>query len=674
MIRSNPASPLVSTRYLLPIRILLTALIWGLAYYELGSLVGAVLGLAAAVTIGDRHIIAAFRLSTVWVLFAVAHFVGFAWFAPALALYSRWESLAVGATFIVFALYGALQFVAFVWITQRLSRTSLRSYSLDIPLAWCAVELCFFRPFDWSLAHTLTATPVFIQLADIGGAPLVSCLIVWIACLAADSLRNAGGSQRWQRSGVLALLLFVVGYGLARQAQLKDRPSLARVLVVNANTAPTHEFSPHQARVDWRSYITLTKARLDPSVDFVVWPESAILELVFDLPAEEQRAILESEGMTFQVPVLFGSQRTLADLRVGNIVGMLEGNEGLEHYYVKGVPFPLAEGDLFARFRPQSGEGQQVLTVAMAERAPLEVLPLVCFESTVANVVRGRARAHAPDLLIEFSNLNWFGNTIAPAQHEVLAVWRALEHRKPLLRVVNAAPSALVTANGSIIGVPSAGVGSSAVVEIPQGQVEPTLYVRFAGVLYCLLLAVTAAFLLQHYVGKMLRRCELRYLILAGMLILLGGLFSVGTFFSRPMLQRLGLIGGFSPNPFVFNKFEGLHYWAHQIEIDILHPDLTRSTHRVDSTLFSKLPGPHHYHMAFAVPFAFAPLYEREYWEAPLQKGFCGAGDSRAVLAEALALVKPVASVRVRIQEKVPHTAGADPRSWSMRIACGGSK
>ena len=57
------------------------------------------------------------------------------------------------------------------------------------------------------------------------------------------------------------------------------------------------------------------------------------------------------------------------------------------------------------------------------------------------------------DLLVNLTNDAWFGKTSAPYHHLSMAVMRAVENRRPLLRAANTGFSAVIQPQGKIVAM-----------------------------------------------------------------------------------------------------------------------------------------------------------------------------------------------------------------------------
>ncbi|HLM01015.1 MAG TPA: apolipoprotein N-acyltransferase, partial [Pyrinomonadaceae bacterium] len=75
---------------------------------------------------------------------------------------------------------------------------------------------------------------------------------------------------------------------------------------------------------------------------------------------------------------------------------------------------------------------------------------MICFESHFPNLAREYALAGA-DVLIEMTNDGYLGNTPVLRQHLANAVFRAVETRRPLLRVTNVGITAYIDERGEVL-------------------------------------------------------------------------------------------------------------------------------------------------------------------------------------------------------------------------------
>jgi apolipoprotein N-acyltransferase len=77
----------------------------------------------------------------------------------------------------------------------------------------------------------------------------------------------------------------------------------------------------------------------------------------------------------------------------------------------------------------------------------------ICYEDLFGEdlAVRFKDRQSAPTLLLNVSNIGWFGDTIAVAQHLNISRMRAIEFERPMLRATNTGATALIDYRGQVV-------------------------------------------------------------------------------------------------------------------------------------------------------------------------------------------------------------------------------
>jgi apolipoprotein N-acyltransferase len=100
---------------------------------------------------------------------------------------------------------------------------------------------------------------------------------------------------------------------------------------------------------------------------------------------------------------------------------------------------------------PQTGDFR-----AGRKATPLDVpgvarfAPLNCYEDLRAPIARLATLEEGAQILFAVANDAWFGDTMAPFQHEALAVWRAVENRRFLVRVTNTGVTDVIDPAGRV--------------------------------------------------------------------------------------------------------------------------------------------------------------------------------------------------------------------------------
>jgi apolipoprotein N-acyltransferase len=78
----------------------------------------------------------------------------------------------------------------------------------------------------------------------------------------------------------------------------------------------------------------------------------------------------------------------------------------------------------------------------------------ICYEDIFPGHIRmlmsgGRFR-QVPEAMFNLTDDSWYGNTVEPMEHLVLASFRAIEHRRSLIRATNTGVSAIIDPVGRI--------------------------------------------------------------------------------------------------------------------------------------------------------------------------------------------------------------------------------
>jgi apolipoprotein N-acyltransferase len=138
----------------------------------------------------------------------------------------------------------------------------------------------------------------------------------------------------------------------------------------------------------------------------------------------------------------------------------------------------------------QAGGGPVVLPVSETAR----VGALICYEDLLAGHVR-RTVASGANLLVAITNDAWFGESAALHEHDTLALWRAVENRRYLVRTTNTGLSTVTDPLGrSIARLPTqTATAALARVHILEGT---TPYQRFGDAFGYLVLALASSLLI----------------------------------------------------------------------------------------------------------------------------------------------------------------------------------
>ena len=80
-----------------------------------------------------------------------------------------------------------------------------------------------------------------------------------------------------------------------------------------------------------------------------------------------------------------------------------------------------------------------------------KVSVLICYEDILPSFTNKMVAYADPELLVNITNDAWFGDTTEPWEHLALAKFRAIEHRRFLIRSTNSGVSAIIDPMGGVV-------------------------------------------------------------------------------------------------------------------------------------------------------------------------------------------------------------------------------
>ncbi len=423
----------------------------------------------------------------------------------------------------VFALgaYCAVYWVPAGWLwarglkawTPNRSLTGLRLV-LGGSGVWVLLELLrgwLFTGFPWNnLGVAQVDNPALIQLAALGGVPLISFLIVamnfglGLTVLRLGQRLTTRAPWRVQVELYLPLFLLAVavrwGMGELRRQDAVPVDTL-RIAVVQPNVDVKWEpdRGPEIRRILWE----LSELAISMNPDVLLWPETALPdELRFSPESSALVRALAEKG----VPLLLGTLDMQAEavpegepiLDFYNAAMLIDTDGRLLDLYWKrhlvmfGEYIPFA--NLFPFLRSMTpmpeditpGDVPGIMELTTGELAGI----LICFEDLMPYLSRDLVREGAV-LFVNLTNDGWFDPYWGSRAHLDHAVFRSVEFRRPTVRATNTGVSAWIDLRGQVRErLADAETGEVRVrgfkvftVEIPQ-KPERTFFARYPAVMF----------------------------------------------------------------------------------------------------------------------------------------------------------------------------------------------
>jgi apolipoprotein N-acyltransferase len=400
-----------------------------------------------------------------WVAGTVGHAGGFYWIVTMLRQFADapWP-LAIGGLLLLAAANG-LVFAVWAWATRLICRDTRWSIAWVSPAVWTAVEKFLPQVFPNYLGASQYKLLLVTQIADLAGILGVTFLVIYVNSAVYATIENVREKRPhpWRPAAVLAAVLVVVlTYGAVRIGMV-DRAAAAApsmtVGVVQTNRGAGEKHFDQALFLREHQDMSRELERSQP-LDLIVWPESV---LGVNLPSREGTISADLRA-DLRTPLLFGAivqTREQGERRVYNSAVLIDGSGRIAGTYDKTVLVPFGEyipfGDTFPQlysWSPYSGrfwKGGNTSPLVLNGRA-LSVN--ICYEDIfpghIRLLMRGGPEARIPEAMFNITNDSWYGDTVQPMEHLVLASFRSIEHRRSLVRSTNTGISAIVDPAGRI--------------------------------------------------------------------------------------------------------------------------------------------------------------------------------------------------------------------------------
>ena len=311
--------------------------------------------------------------------------------------------------------------------------------------------------FPWTiLANSLAAEPFFLQPAAFGGIWLLDFGLASTA-VAITGLVNA---KRSVLPPAILLSGIVVLWGMSGLWGISDMEPTEYVALVQPNALPEFKWQPGGRG---RVYADLKKLSVEAVESFpetetlIVWPETALPTII--RPGGGVEFWLSRLVDRMGVPLITGALgmgEEHGESLYTNAAYLVLPDSGIVSRYDKLHLVPFSEKMPFSRqFRflkeLNLGQGDYAHgdSVTIFNFRNIRAGVLICFEAILPSLVRKHIKAGA-EVLVNITNDSWFGDTGAPEQHAAMAVIRAVEYRRWLIRAANSGISLIADPWGRV--------------------------------------------------------------------------------------------------------------------------------------------------------------------------------------------------------------------------------
>lgn len=413
---------------------------------------------------------------TFWWLYISMHFFG--------GLPAPLAVLAVFALAAALGLYYALAGALMAWLapSAAVGRAAL------FAAAWLLAEIArvqIFTGFPWGEGGYAHIDGWARPLAGWVGVHGLTLAAAFAAALLAACLRALQAGRDLQAGMATAALLVVSLFVSLLPAAYAPTPLRAplSVTLVQGNIAQDQKF---QAGTGVRDALTFYAEQLQAAqTSLIVLPETALPLLPAQLPPGYWAAVAQRFAS--------GQQAALIGLPIGSaqegysnaVLGLKPGAPTYRYEKHHLVPFGEFVPPFFQWFIrmmniPLGDFNRGPLVQTALEWQGERLAPNICYEDLFGEEIGAQFKdaTRAPTVLVNVSNIAWFGNTVAIDQHLNISRMRALEFARPMLRATNTGATVVIDAQGRVTHALERHTRGALVAQV-QGADGLTMYARW---------------------------------------------------------------------------------------------------------------------------------------------------------------------------------------------------
>ncbi|MBS1210661.1 MAG: lnt [Proteobacteria bacterium] len=388
-----------------------------------------------------------------WAWGSGALFAGLCWLVVALNRFGGLSAPLSVALILLFcmalALYPALAAALFV----RLRKREWGQRVLLMAACWIGAELLrgqVFPAFPWlSVGYTQTPPSPLAGWAPVFGVYGVGFLLAVVSALLVEAWLNPVARRRalW-----VSVLICAGGFGLRFVTWTQPVGAPVRVALIQPNVAQDQK---------WRSDTLMQQLQMNVDLlrrypaQIMVMPESSLPLFESNLP-QGYLELIERDARAVGGDAILGVFTSDASGGIYNSV-ITRGRSPVQHYSKNHlVPFgefqPWGFGWFFKLANiPMANQTPGGDHQALLEVAGQKVAMNICYEDVFGEeLIRALPEA---TLMLNVSNLAWYGDSHAQPQHLQMSRMRALESGRPQLRSTNTGMTGVVNPDGSVARV-----------------------------------------------------------------------------------------------------------------------------------------------------------------------------------------------------------------------------
>lgn len=392
-----------------------------------------------------------------------AHLIAFYWLPETLKRFGGFPGWVALLLHLLFAVTASLQFWLAGYVYKKLFN-EVRPPLGTFTLVWGVIDLLYPQLFPWTLAQPIIGFGPVASLAEIFGVTVLTCFLLFSAEVFIELFNTKFIGAR--RHAVFVILMLAVGALLHfRALQGEESAPKLKLALVQGVITLDEKFAASQLADNLAKYSLLSEKAVADGAQIVIWPETVFYEWT---PASLQsiRGTPFDPAPELKVPLLYGAltfDKISGPKKYASYNGalLLDKDGVVKGNYAKKVLMPFGEYLPFERYfptlrsiSPASGDftsGTAVTPLMIQLNAEImKAVPLICYEDLVPSLGEEGVR-QGGNIFVNITNDDWYGDTAAPWQHQLLAQWRTIEFRRVLVRATNTGLTSVTLPTGRLI-------------------------------------------------------------------------------------------------------------------------------------------------------------------------------------------------------------------------------
>ena len=371
--------------------------------------------------------------------------------------------LAVGLLAAFLASYAGILIWVAQWLRQRWHLALTPFVLLILPATWTLAEwlrIWLLTGFPWVIsgyAHTTSPLAGYAPLFGVLGLSWFNALIAGLCALVVS-----GKLSVRKKAYPLLTVLCLAGTGWVLQKIEWTQPvgKTLHVSLLQGNVEQDMKFNPDHIADSLSLYHDMILAA---PADLIVTPETALPLLSSQLPADYLPLLSAFAQRTHSTVVVGLGVHDGGQQYSNSVLGLSPRYQQRPYRYDKHHLVPFGEFVPFG-FRwfvdllhiPLGDFSSAGLMQQPMQVGDQSVMPNICYEDLFGEEIAQQLSAQisgggpVATILLNTSNLAWYGDSIAIDQHLQISQMRVLETGRPMLRATNTGATAMIDVHGLV--------------------------------------------------------------------------------------------------------------------------------------------------------------------------------------------------------------------------------